>query len=100
MRIIFRVAEDLKTNSISQTEVDSSDSDLHTPQVDAWFPKQPHPEDLAPYHYPLTEVQRAEDEAAVFGGSLFRRENQNDPQKEASRMHSGTYAINVFFYVT
>ena len=90
MRIIFRVAEDLKSNSINQAEADTADGDLRPPQIDAWFPKQPQSDDLAPYHYPLTEVERAEDEAAVFGGSLFRRENRNDPQKEASRMNSAS----------
>ena len=101
MRIVFRVAEDLKTNSISQTEADNSDIDLNPPQVNSWFPKQPQSDDLTPYHYPLTEVQRAEDEAQVFGGSLFRRENKNSPHKEASRMHSaaGRGASNVLVLI-
>jgi hypothetical protein len=88
MRIVFRVAEDVKSNSISQSEVEVSEADLHPPQIETWFPKQPPSDDLAPYHYPLTEVQRAEDEAAVFGGSLFRRDGHDDPQKEASKMRS------------
>jgi len=97
MKIVFRVAEDLKSNSISQTEdVEASGNDLHPPQIEPWFPNQstqPESGDLAPYHYPMTEVERAESEAEVFGGTFFRREsrtnnNNNSPQREASRMHS------------
>ena len=95
MKIVFRVAEDLKSNSISQTEeAETSGDELHSPQIEPWFPKlgstQPDSSHSAPYHYPLTEVERAESEDDVFGGSLFRREsrNNNNLHREAARMHS------------
>jgi hypothetical protein len=96
MKIVFRVAEDLKSNSISQTDdAETSESEsLPPPQIDSWFPKHSSPSDSDPYHYPLTEVERAESEAEVFGGSVFRREkSRSNPQKEASRMHSSANSI-------
>ena len=98
MRIIFRVAEDLKSNSISQTDdaETSENESLPPPQIDPWFPKHSSQSDeLAPFHYPLTEVERAESEADVFGGSVFRRgdKSRSNPQKEASRMNSSAEKI-------
>ena len=99
MKIVFRVAEDLKSNSISQTDdTETSESEsIPPPQIDSWFPKHSSPSEAGesdPYHYPLTEVERAESEAEVFGGSVFRREkSRSNPQKEASRLHSSANRI-------
>lgn len=90
MKVIFRVAEDLKVNSIGTEDTDG-DEDVESA---SWVPREWSATDKvesAPYHYPIEEISRAE-KSRIGNVDLakisFHNKDNKNLSREASHLQS------------